>query len=254
MYHLRAARYRSTLWAPFRAHIASWLATCLPYRGQELLLLGPSAGHCLPEAWLKTYPRVTVIEPDPLARALLRLRLSARVEVEHRDLLLAPLLSGRTTLAAVLERRPHATVLFCNMLGQLHFTLSDDEHARFQAEFARCIVPALEGHAWASFHDRWSLDTASIAPPSSLTFAAQPSDDELGARWFGADGPPVTVLDHGTTGLFPAALPRRYFGWQITPRALHIVEAVAAQLGSASNGTTSLEAKLGMAARTLSSI
>jgi hypothetical protein len=60
-----------------------------------------------------------------------------------------------------------------------------------------------------------------------LDFDHQPTEDELGAAWFGQHGPPVTVLDHGTRALFPSALPRRFFSWQITPRALHIVEAVA---------------------------
>jgi hypothetical protein len=35
------------------------------------------------------------------------------------------------------------------------------------------------------------------------------------------------VLDHSTRELFPVELARVYLGWQLTPQALHVVEAVA---------------------------
>ena len=205
VYHLRALRYGQSLWAPFRANLASWLAATDLGSADELLLVGPSAGHCLPLAWLEQFRRLTLLEPDPLARRLLSLRLSLpRLESEPRDVLLGPLLSGRAGLDAVLEQRPRAAVLFCNVLGQLHFALSDEEHQRFQAEFARRIVPALEGRAWASFHDRWSFD---LAPDPAL--------------------PERLAFERRTSQLFPDALPHQYFGWQITPAALHLVEAVS---------------------------
>ncbi len=229
MYHFRALRYARGLWAPFRANLASWLAATELDSADELLLVGPSAGHCLPFGWLERFRRLTLLEPDPLAQRLLSLRLSSpKLESEQRDLLLGPLLSGRAGLDAVLERRPRAAVLFCNVLGQLHFALSDDEHQHFQAEFSRRIVPALEGRAWASFHDRWSFDLApDPALPEQLAFERKPSETTLAKAWFGADGPTVTALDHGTSQLFPGALPHRYFRWQITPAALHLVEAVS---------------------------
>jgi hypothetical protein len=229
VYHFRALRYGSGLWAPFRANLADWLATTKLGCADELLLIGPSAGHCLPLAWLARFERLTLLEPDPVARGLLALRLPQRnIETEPRDLVLAPLLSGAAALDAVLERRPRAAVLFCNMLGQLHFELTDDEHLRFQGEFARRIVPALGGHAWASFHDRWSFDLEpDPALPERLEFERKPEETTLAEAWFGADGPTVTALDHGTSQLFPDVLPHCYFAWQITPHALHVVEAVS---------------------------
>jgi len=193
----------------------------------ELVLVGPSAGHCLPLAWLARFPRLLVLEPEPLARRLLRWRVPhAKVVVEHRDLLLAPLLRGGPGLDALLLRRPRAVVLFCNVLGQLHWELPEEEQQRFQSEFKRRIVPLLAGRGWASFHDRWSIVGQHAPLPSSLCFERRPSDDELGLACFGASGAPVTALDHGTSQLFPEALARRYFGWQLTPQALHVVEGV----------------------------
>jgi hypothetical protein len=214
--------------------VARWLSEVLP-PGDELILVGPSAGHCLPLRQLAAFRRVLVLDPDPVGRWLLRRRLAAQssklaIETESRDLLRAPLLSGAAGLEQLLDRRPAATLLFCNVLGQLHFDLADEQQARFEQAFRSRIVPRLEGRVWASFHDRWSLDFAfEQALPEPASFPAQPSDEQLGRYWFGASGPPVEVLDHGTSELFPAALPRRYLGWRMRREAVHIVEALPAR-------------------------
>jgi hypothetical protein len=119
-------------------------------------------------------------------------------------------------------------VLFCNLLGQLQFGLSDEQHAAWCAAFRRRIVPELGGRRWASFHDRWSMDRSSREPalPLELRFDQPPTDDQLGTALFGATDAKVEVLDHGTSGLFAEVAARRYFTWQLTPRALHVVEAL----------------------------
>lgn len=234
VYHARAWRLSEALWQPFRASVARWLARQLP-AADELLLVGPSAGHCLPLEQLAAFRRVLVLEPDPVARWLLRRRLrqrspQLRFEAEPHDQLLAPLLDGGPGLEQVLMRRPNAAVLFCNVLGQLHFGLSDEQQDSFEQAFRSRIVPQLVGRSWASFHDRWSLDLrAPLSLPDAASFDARPSDEELGRCWFGDSGPPVEVLDHGTSRLFPADLPRQYLSWRITKQALHVVEALPAR-------------------------
>jgi len=227
VYHLRALRYRQTLWQPFCGALEGWLTRHLRVE-DELILVGPSAGHCLPRELLGRARSLLVLEPDPVARRLLALKLAPqRFHAEARDLLVAPLLSGRSGLDAVLARWPRATVLFCNVLGQLHFGLKDEQEQQLQTEFRRRILPALQGRGWASFHDRWSLDRGSDdAPaPALLHFERLPSDELLAEAYFGSET--VTALDHGTTTLFPERLARDYLPWQITPRALHLIEAVA---------------------------
>jgi hypothetical protein len=227
-YHARALRYRARLWAPYRAALAEWLEPRLP-PGEELILVGPSAGHCLPLEQLARFRRIFVLEPDPVARWLLASRLGdTALQIESRDLLLRPLLTGSVGLDAVLDRYPRASLLFCNLLGQLLCDLPDADEARFKAAFGARILPRLSGRAWASIHDRWSLDRdATELAPASLSFPTCPSDQELGVAYFGASGAPVTALDHAVSGLFPEAWPRSYFSWQITPRALHVIEAVS---------------------------
>lgn len=229
VYHLRARRHRERRWLPFRRAVADWLAGVLP-PGDELILVGPSAGHCLPLEHLAQFERVMLLEPDGLARFLLRRRLRV-ADVTHRaeDLLVAPLVRGAPGLDELLQARPRAAILFCNVLGQLQFGVSEAEHTAWRAAFQRRILPELVGRPWASFHDRWSLDRAVTEPPLpvEVTFERAPSDDELGRALFGAAGPPVQVLDHGTAGLFPEAGPHRYFTWPLTLEALHVVEAVS---------------------------
>lgn len=232
VYHARAWRRRSGLWRPFCDQVREWLERELP-ASDELILVGPSAGHCLPVGHLSAFQRVLVLEPDPVARWWLRRRLASHnpklsFEPEPHDQLLAPLLSGSPGLEQVLERRPQASLLFCNVLGQLYFGLSDSEQERFVGEFQARIVPQLRGRRWASFHDRWSLDFDGPEPFRDVSCTSRPTDDALGRRLFGEAGPPVEVLDHGTEQLFPAELPRRYFSWRITPKALHVVEALPA--------------------------
>lgn len=227
VYHLRALRHRARLWAPFRDALAAWLERSLAGASGELVLIGPSAGHCLPLSVLRRFERLTALEPDPLARALLRSRLGRKLELHREDLLLQPQLTGTPGLAELLAQRPEACVLFCNVLGQLHFALSDEQHELFQRRFRERVVPQLRGRRWASFHDRWSLDWQAEEPlPSPRRFFRRPSDEELGRACFGAEGPPLEVMDHGTSELFPAELSYDYFCWQLTPRSLHLVEAV----------------------------
>lgn len=227
VYHLRSLRFRDDLWAPYRAALAAWLEPTLP-AGEELVLVGPSAGHCLPLPHLARFGRLLVLEPDPVARWWLQRRLPhARIELEHRDLLLEPFLRGGSGLDTLLEQRPRASVLFCNLLGQLHWDLPDQQEQRFRAELERRLLPQLAGRRWASFHDRWSIEQERVDPLlPPLDFERRPSDAELGLALFGAEGAPVTALDHGTSQLFPETLPRRYFAWPLTPRALHVVEGV----------------------------
>jgi len=228
VYHARALRHRQALWRPFRGAVEAWLSAALP-PSDELVLVGPSAGHCLPLEHLARFERVLLLEPDGFARFLLRRRLGvSHVTPRSDDLLVAPLLRGEPGLDQLLQTRPRAALVFCNVLGQLEFGLSGGEHTAWRAAFRRRIWPALAGRPWASFHDRWSMDRAASEPalPVEVRFDRAPSDEQLGAALFGDAGAAVEVLDHGTSDLFPETAPRRFFTWQLTPSALHVVEAL----------------------------
>ena len=121
LWHLRALRYRRH-WGPFRTAITQWLATW-PHGREHLLLLGPSAGWCLPTAFLTGFRTICAVDLDPLAPWLFnRLhgaglrRAGVRVRWQQADIF--------DTLVTLLRDYPEHAVLFGNMLGQHRFYCS----------------------------------------------------------------------------------------------------------------------------------
>lgn len=171
-YHYLALRFSRKLWRPFRADVASWLSSWNP-AANELIVFGSSAGYSLPEEFLNRFARVIAVEPDPIARMLLKKRFPrAKIEFENDRELLSPIPKdylGSTSkfaiekLASFLNRHPNAAVLFSNVLGQLPLEfphLSDDIFANHLI----AIRGALRGREWASYHDILST----WAKPKSL--------------------------------------------------------------------------------------
>lgn len=163
-YHYLAMRFSRTLWTRFRTDVANWLAEWSP-PSTELVVFGSSAGYSLPDGFLERFERVVIVEPDPLARVLLRRRFPlAQLEFASDRSLLAPdsetefkALKSRERRALAklnrfLSRYPKAAVLFSNVLGQLplEFPHLDDE---LFASHLIAIRSAVRDRPWASYHD-----------------------------------------------------------------------------------------------------
>jgi hypothetical protein len=233
VYHLRALRFRRALWTPFERALATWLDTWDP-GSDSVLLVGPSAGYCLADRFLARFRDVLVLEPDPLARLLLERRFArlgiARVSTCADDLLVGGLLGGRRNVGDLLEADPTRAVVFCNLLGQVRFLLPDDAFDTWATAFRTRVVPALATRGWVSFHDRLSGD---VAPQLDDEPASAVGLDEqaLVARFYAhppAARATVELVDHLTGALWTAALPRRYFGWEVVPGRFHLIEGICA--------------------------
>lgn len=204
-YHLRALRHGHTLWRPYRRAVAAWLADWRP-AASHLLLVGPSGGYSLTPAFLARFPRVTAVEPDPLARFILARRF-AGLGLDWQ----AP---GPGLLDAVLAH-PDAAVLFCNLLGQDWRGTEgmEDRHGVLAG-----LPRALAGRPWASYHD-----IVSTAVPPRFAGPAEDASGDLEtllARfWPGGELP---LVDHGTHAL-GAGRPGRYVVWALTPGSHHLV-------------------------------
>ncbi len=202
-YHLRAWRYRGTLWLPYLEQVADWLQAWRPAT-RHLVLIGPSAGYSLSAGFLDRFERISAMEPDILARVLLRQRFPG-VRFDFRDALGDPRDLPRNF--------PDAAYLFCNLLGQEWTTASRNT-------WQPALVEALNGQPWASYHDLVST----VRQPRSYAALSLPAlislDDLLGHFW-----PPgeLHLHDHETHGLLPHR-PRRYAIWQLTPDRVHLVE------------------------------
>lgn len=209
VWHLRAMMRRPKLWKPFRQDIASWLDDWTP-RARELLLIGPSAGWCLPEKTLRNFSAVHVMDPDPFAPFLFR--------VMHPHTRMGDWVRGDFFVdgPAFLEQHRHAAVLFCNMLGQRRYVNRNVASAESEL---RDVKTTLRGREWASFHDLLSGD--GLADMAARDVSAAPdqatllSSLNLSGEW----------LDHLTRDVFARSTPRRIIPWQFAKGRLHLVEA-----------------------------
>jgi hypothetical protein len=217
-YHWRARRYERG-WGSFVAPLAEWLAQWDP-DAEQLLLVGPSAGWCLPDALFGRFARIDVLEPDPIARVLLARRvrrLGRDVHPHERDYLTG----DPARIAELVRDFPDHAMLFSNVLGQVRYLraeLEDDERNR---AWKQALTSALDGRVWATFHDRRS---GPLAPRLGIHAASDVAlaDEDLVAAFYDGDGELIT---HATDGLFPD-LPRRYFAWELIPGRHHLVEAI----------------------------
>lgn len=221
IYHYRAWRWRRTLWTPFHEQVRRWLTDWRPEVG-HLVLIGPSGGYALSSQFLDRFPRITVLEPDALARRIL-----ARRFPEHRFLWRdSPLLARAGGFRWLADTYPDAAFLFCNLLGQSPVGVGRDFDRRAWLEDGQS---ALAGRAWASWHDLAS----SSRPPDRTGVLdlpqAQPLDSVLAHLWQGGE---LEIHDHECAGLYPA-LPRQYVVWHLTPERRHLIEWISQSGGQA---------------------
>lgn len=216
VWHLRALRFRSR-WTEFISHIGLWLDSWR-HGCSGLLLLGPSAGWCLPEAFLCGFQRIHAVELDPLAPRLFSLlhgaalrRSGSRLSWQRADLF--------DELERLLDAYPDHAVLFSNVLGQ--HALHRREPGRAEAELGALSL-RLAGRRWASFHDRLSGAWPQARPiPAPFSLAAAEGAESLARRVAGSG----EWCDHLTTHVLPADCPRLILPWPIRPAQLHWIEA-----------------------------
>ena len=207
-WHLRALARRGKLWRPFRDELANFLARWQPST-QSLILAGPSAGWCLPPAFLTRFDRIVAVDPDPWAKFLFR-----RLHPEAR---IVRWIKGDffAVMPDLLAAEPDAAILFCNMLGQLRFAGRDAEDAD---RLIAGIAPALAGRPWASFHELLSGETGTT--PRRLPLAGPPHHEAL-LKQLGLSG---EWLDHAASHVLPQTMPREIVPWRFAPGRLHLVE------------------------------
>lgn len=213
-WHMRALVARQSLWAPFRREVEVWLADWKP-ASRKLLLIGPSAGWCLPDSFLTRFDHIDAVDIDPSAPRLFGL-------VHGRALRRAGVSLAWSNAsffddpASVLAAHPQAAVLLCNIAGQRCIQLRDP--SAVEAEMLR-LRALLQGRAWASFHDLLSANISDAPPVRRLSRAmgahALLSSYGLGGEWF----------DHLTGALLPEDAPRRIMPWRFKRTRLHLIEA-----------------------------
>ncbi len=206
-YHLRAFRYRHSLWAPFHRELREWLTGWKP-SSRQLVIIGSSGGYALSRQFLARFESVEAWDLDPLARRIFLWR-HPGVRVRGVNALTS---RGRFTPELLRESLPDgAAVLFTNVLGQLPYECRKG----VRLDWVK-LHRALEGREWATFHDR--LSGYGRFGEWTGTWG---SDAELSRGFTGAN----EVESHETESLWREGCSGlRYFDWQITPRRVHRIE------------------------------
>jgi hypothetical protein len=181
----------------------------------DLLLVAPSAGHCLPSAWLGGFRSVSAIDLDPVAKILFRRLHGPSLGRTRLQWITGDVFQEWNGLLA--EHRAHA-ILFCNFLGQAFEC--DEKQA---GPWFSTLAGTLAGRRWASFHDRYSgalattrapaLDTPNRAEPSALL------------SHFYHRGAAGELTEHELPPIFPKERSYRYWSWPLAPDQFHIIEA-----------------------------
>jgi len=233
-YHLRALRFKNREWQPFRWNIGEWLLGWQPPES-TLVVVGPSAGHCLQPFLFERFERVICLEPDPLARLLFKRQLR-RAPLEHQPKLEFieedHLVAHPERLVTLLENTPNSALLFTNVLGQLRVLLGiEDERVPSFQNIKRALQECIQGRSWASFHDRVSGNLVP-AEGNPITSEIRLTNDEILEELYDAKARQVSVrqcelVDHLTEELLPRNLQHTYFTWEIEPGRFHVIEAVA---------------------------
>lgn len=234
-YHFRGYRYAETLWAPFRFALAEWLYAWEPPE-KKLVIVGPSAGWCVPPFLFERFDEVLCLEPDPFAHFLFRRRL-ARAPLDARPRLVFDeedrLIEHPERLIELFAAGGDRAVLFSNVLGQLRVLgVTSDSDPRLE-RIRAAVKEVTHGRSWASFHDRVSgaiepvlegrLDTDERLTDADLRATFYLGERETGVR--GETDP--MLVDHFTRGFFPERRPHAYFSWTLMPGAFHLIEATS---------------------------
>jgi hypothetical protein len=222
LYHLTALRYRKTQWQDFLQSVDLWLRQWRQ-NSSSLLLFGASAGWTLPAHIFSRYQRVSVVEPDPLARFILKRRFPEMQNWLFYDRvdLLPWFTSDRNLFSFFLRENSDADILFSNILGQIPLLLPQaltptDHHLR-QREF----MQALQHRNWASYHDLLSSSTSPVRReplPRQKNFNLEKIAEQVFA-------PDHVVTDH-EMGWLSQELETDLAIWEIRPSQFHLTAFV----------------------------
>jgi hypothetical protein len=237
-YHLRAARYRNTLWREYIQRVQQWLSSWSPGEG-SLLLVGPSGGYSLEPTFLTRFRRIEALDPDPLAERIFRARFHKTLGQAHTRLhwnrsdVFSPSPDGFqiARFAEFLQRDvPRETaVLFSNFLGQMYLLDPKDSYGESLQQWLHALPSVLSGRSWGSYHDRFSGNVKPSIPPG-FTAVDTVSNEQLAEIFYaGIEVDPevevVELEDHRTEALFPGRM-KTYIPWEIEPGVFHVIEAV----------------------------
>jgi hypothetical protein len=223
-YHFNALRFRRHLWSPLLRDVRQWLEHDWNPKERELLIFGPSAGWTIPPSFLEKFEKVICVEPDPVARAILRLRFrKTRFEMISNPNIL-PWFSKADCFRNVLNQHKNASVLFANLLGQLPLLWSVANVSRDRAVAARHdFLSELRGRTWASYHDiisaRAQINSTAPRMIELINTSTNETTQKIALQFFSEN---TNVVDHETLWL-SENYKTLFSTWEIRPGRNHVI-------------------------------
>lgn len=230
-WHLRALRRRQ-LWSPTTSLIAKWLNGVKPAH-KHLLLIGGSAGWMMSGKWLQNFERIDLVDLDPLAKPLFRFNHGRALRAVGAKLYFHKL-DGIAGLEALLQKYPHASVFFDNVLGQHRFRVADQDQAEADLQD---FAARLQGRDWGSVHDLFSGPVEPALVPSRPLRQFSAEITPLGLTAGGAHGDALhrklltqvgasrIWMDHFTSPVFPVGTPNALISWNFHKEYTHWLQA-----------------------------
>lgn len=191
---------------------------------QELILLGGSAGWMMSPAFLARFKSILMVDIDPWAPRLFRLRHGATL---RRHAVRLDFLCGdvHELLDQALAAQPQACVLFDNFLGlDSIYTRNLEVTARRM----RGIRQRMRGRLWGSVHDRLSgPGTANWRDAAcwARDWTSQSGHELPQQAFFASVQAQGSWLDHHAEHVLPPGLNTHLIAWPIVPGRWHWLEA-----------------------------
>ena len=220
-YHLRARRYADRQWRPFRTHVAGWLRDWQPPT-EHLIIFGSSAGYTLPQDFLLRFDKISIIEPDAMARFLFKQRfprIGAHVITAAHLLRNLELKEWQDFI----RQNPGATFLFSNVIGQMIFiNAKKSEPVDHRVGRLFTLLTHDLKIPWASYHDILSTTALPQTLIPLVLHKGQDTIESLAANKL--RGERIDVVDHGTLeATFALETDIECAWWEIEPRRYHLV-------------------------------
>lgn len=155
LYHLKSFKHRSKNWQPFLKELHQmqweWLKQITDSQRKNLILIGGSGGHVQSSDFLRQFSHLVHVDLDPLAAYFFKKRHAhPSIEFRNKDIFK----NDREELKILLQdfSPQDSTWMWCNLLGQVGLSLSEDEFHRELKNISSVMKP----YSWMSFHDLYS--------------------------------------------------------------------------------------------------
>lgn len=228
-YHVRALFRSSRDWLPFRTSISDEIFRFIKEgKFKSVLWIGPSGGYCVDLNVFNSVERIHILEIDPLARLILRIKFFLRrkrnVVISSKNVLCPPSnekMAELKSLASTFD-----LILFSNVLGQLPFIepmFSKGQDDLFQLFLSNLEVTLLDSNV-ISFHDLFSAEIAPELHWAKSFMGLQRS--EIDFRKIYRNKKRLEVVDHEMWGFISNAQHRSFYVWPLSKHRYQWIELI----------------------------